>query len=67
MVAAIIHSICKNLPAALLSSSSRVAMDLKAAFAQLRTEVTSSYPERQSIRKLGAAPLLQSRSKRDYG
>ena len=65
MVAAIIHSICKNLPAALLSSSSRVAMDLKAAFAQLRTEVTSSSPE--SIRKLGAAPLLQSRSKRDYG
>ena len=64
MVAAIIHSICKNLPAALLSSS-RVAMDLKAAFAQLRTEVTSSSPE--SIRKLGAAPLLQSRSKRDYG
>ena len=66
MVAAIIHSICKNLPAALLSSG-RVAMDLKAAFAQLRTEVTSSSPERQSIRKLGAAPLLQSRSKRDYG
>ena len=55
MVAAIIHSICKNLPAALLSSS-RVAMDLKAAFAQLRTEVTSSSPE--SIRKLGAARAL---------